>query len=165
MLDKKAYVLQKIQVKHIWYSLLLVFVALVMSFVFAQAVSTDINTFELETHSAIYRVLGSSNCFVDNSDSYFGGSVDISKFDGAYLSSCFASESNQKIGIGMVLYYLNGTQAGNVELNPDVVTQKITCGLKNSNYNCFSTRKYVLIKDAASVDKGYLDMEVVSYVG
>jgi len=163
LLNKKGQTIQKEQISLIWYAIFLVFVALVIAIVFAQAVDRELKTSELEQHISLYRILSSPDCFnyvYDGQISF--GIVNLSKFDSQNLEKCFGVPSGRKIGIEFSLLDLNGAKIGVAEINKELIAQKITCGLKSSNYDCMNSRKYILYWDSNKMNKGVLDVVAVT---
>ena len=64
----------------------------------------------------------------------------------------------------MNLYHLNGSEIRIVELNKEMVAQKIVCGLKTAKYDCYDTRKLVIISENGDLKNGFMDFKVITNV-
>jgi hypothetical protein len=152
---KKGQVFEKEQLRMISYAGGIVFVAVFIVLVFAQGIRINVETDNLEQHIAAYRLLNSDNC-LDISN----GILDLDNFDELRLNNCF----NSLNGVEIKLSYFNGSELGIIELNKKMVSQKIVCWLKESGYSCYDTRKFILISEGNLINKGILDMKVITNV-
>ncbi|MCD4759971.1 hypothetical protein K8R33_03715 [archaeon] len=158
MVNKKGYILQKLQVKQIFYIFFIIIVALSFSVSFTQSVHREVKTSELEQKIAVYRLFSSDDCLGSS------GVINIGKFYDENLENCFDVPDNERVGVELKLSGLDGVEIGVSEINKWMVAQKVTCGMKGSFYDCFSTRKYVLIEDGGEIKQGILDILVVTDV-
>ncbi len=150
MLGKKGQVFETEQLRMISYAGGLLFVAVIIVLVFAQSVKVDVDTNDLEKHTAVHRLLNSKNCL-----GVVDGVLELYNFNELRLNECFDSSS----GVELKLSYLNESRI--VEVNKQMVSQKIVCGLKESRYECYDTRKFVLVSGDFGIEKGILDVKVI----
>ncbi len=152
-LGKKGQVYEKEQLKMIFYAGVIIFVVIFVIVVFTQGVRIDVETSNLEQHSTVYRLLDSETCL-----GLQNGVLNLNNFDETRLTDCFDTSN----GVQMNLYYLNGSEIGIVELNKEMVAQKIVCGLKTAEYDCYDTRKFVIISENGNLKKGFIDFKVIT---
>nr|MBA4405374.1 hypothetical protein [Nanoarchaeum sp.] len=145
--------------KMIPYSLMIIFVALVVVFAFSNSLNTDVKRAELDEHLAVYRLFNSPDCL-----GYDNGVINFNKLYNENLEKCFNLPTQEKTGVELKLYDLEGVEVSAAEVNTLLVSQKVTCGLKSSNIDCYSTRKYVLFNQDNQIKQGMLDILVVTYV-
>jgi len=150
VVGKKGQVFETEQLRMISYAGGLLFVAVIIVLVFAQSVRVDVDTNDLEQHVAVFRLFNSENCL-----GITNGVLDLDNFNEIRLNDCFDSSN----GIELELSYLNESKV--VEINKQMVSQKIVCGLKESGYGCYDTRKFVLVSGDFGIEKGILDVKVV----
>ncbi len=155
-LSKKAQVNTQEMFKQLFYAFLILLYAVVSVLVFRSAVHREVDSESLEQHIAIYRVLESENCL-----GFKDGAISLVRFNEENLNNCFNFDSKKNIGLNLNLFSLNGSEISGVEINKEMVTQRITCGLKGSKSECYKTRYYVLIDDYGKLSQGILDLEVV----
>ncbi|MBT3281597.1 hypothetical protein HN865_02495 [Candidatus Woesearchaeota archaeon] len=148
--NKKGQGFETEQLRMISYAGGLLFVAVILVLVFAQSVRVDIDTSEIEKHSTVYRLFNSENCL-----GVADGILNLNNFDEVRLNECFDSSN----GVELKLSYLNESKI--VEVNKQMVSQKIVCGLKKSGYDCYDTRKFVLVSGNFGIEKAILDIKVV----
>lgn len=158
VVSKKGQVFEQELMRMIPYSLMIIFVALVIVFSFSNLLNVEVKRAELDEHTSVYRLFNSESCL-----GYSNGVINLNKFYNENLEQCFNLPSQQKTGIELKLYNLDGTEVRMVEVNSLLVAQKVTCGLKTSNIDCYSTRKYVLFEENNEVKQGILDIMVVTY--
>ena len=94
---------------------------------------------------------------------YSNGVINLDKFYNENLEKCFDLTSQQRTGVELKLYNLNGTEVRTAEINSLLVSQKVTCKLKSSDVDCYSTRKYVLFEEDNEMKQGMIDILVVTY--
>ncbi len=158
-LSKKGQVFEKEQLRMIYYALSLIFVVIVIGGVFSVAIHKEIDFLKLEQHQIVYRIF-SQECF---GGSYF---VDLEKFSSEALKNCIDLE-NSHLGVELTLSYEDNGNMNvvGVEANEKVSSQKVVCGLKSSGYDCYKTRKYVLVKNGDEFERGVLDILVIGKNG
>ena len=162
MNSKGDFIISKEMSKMIFYAFLIIIVSLVIVSVFGVAVSKEVKTSELEQHIALTRLLSSNDCLAySNGGRNFPGVVDLNKLDSS-LSDCINYEDRGGQGIMLSLFDLEENLLGEVEINKLVFAQHPTCGLKDANVDCYSTRKYVLYRDGETMNGGILDVWVVT---
>lgn len=157
-MNKSGQILEKNMLKMLYYAILIIFVGLYFSVVFALGVDRDVETYELEQHTMVYRLFDSPDCFWND------GILELDRFYSERMENCFNPPSGKKVGVEMTLFSFDGEEISHVESNKGMVAQKITCGLRDSKASCYSTRKYVLFSDNEILEKGILDILVVSEV-
>jgi hypothetical protein len=141
----------------------LVVVLTLIVLIFMTAIDRDIDTLEIEQHTSVYRLFSSPNCFgYSDGDVFVPGVIDLTRFNEVTLNGCFSLPDGKRTGIELKLSYLDGTEIGFYEINKEVVSQKIRCGLENAEHDCLSTRKYVLVSDGGKLKKAILDIMVVN---
>ncbi|MBT3416570.1 hypothetical protein HON86_01365 [Candidatus Woesearchaeota archaeon] len=154
-IGKKGQVYEKEQLKMIFYAFVIIFVVVFIILVFTHGVKIDVETSNLEQHSIVYRLLDSETCIgLEN------GILNLNNFNEGRLKSCF----NTFNGVQMNLYHLNGSEIRIVELNKEMVAQKIVCGLKTAKYDCYDTRKLVIISENGDLKNGFMDFKVITNV-
>lgn len=152
---KKGQFYEKEQLKMIFYAGFMIFVVVFIVLVFTQGVRIDIETDNLEQHTIVYRLLDSENCLgLEN------GVFNLNNFHEGRLTNCFDTFN----GVEINLHYLNGSKIGIVELNKEMVSQQIVCGLKTAKYSCYDTRKLVLISENGNLENAIMDFKVVTNV-
>ncbi len=165
-MDKKGFVfLTEEQMSLVVYVFVILFVCgvlIVGSYLFTDK---NIETQGLERHLLINGLLYSPTClsYSDELRSY-PGIIDLDNFNENKLSNCISYEFGGQ-GFKLILYDVNETILKEVEVNPQVFTQGLLCGLKESNFECFSKRDYVLFENNSFFESGYLDIKVVTPVG
>ena len=157
-LDRKGQIFEKEQMKMFMYAIIVIFVALIISVVFIQGVNRDVKVEELVEHTITYRLFSSPDCFSDGS-----GIIDLDKFYDENIEMCLNLPADIKAGVDMVLYDLDGNEIASAEVNPSMVAQKVTCGMKTARVDCYKTKKYVLYDDSG-LEQGVLDLVVVANV-
>lgn len=157
-LAKKGQIFEQELMKMIPYSLMIIFVALVVVFAFSNSLNTDVKRAELDEHLAVYRLFNSPDCL-----GYDNGVINFNKLYNENLEKCFNLPTQEKTGVELKLYDLEGVEVSAAEVNTLLVSQKVTCGLKSSNIDCYSTRKYVLFNQDNEIKQGMLDILVVTY--
>lgn len=157
-LTRKGQIFEQELMKMIPYSLMIIFVALVIIFAFSNILNTDVKRAELDEHLAVYRLFNSPDCL-----GYENGVINFNKLYNENLEKCFNLPSQEKTGVELKLYDLDGNEISTAEVNSLLVAQKVTCGLKTSNIDCYPTRKYVLYNQNDQVKQGILDIMVVTY--
>jgi len=157
-LDKKGQIFEKEQMKMFMYAIIVIFVALIISVVFVQGVNREVKVENLVEHTIAYRLFSSSDCFSDCS-----GIIDLNRFYNENLEMCLNLPANTKAGVEMILYDFEGTEVAITEINPSMVAQKVTCGMKTARVDCYETKKYVLYDDG-ELKQGVLDLVVIANV-
>lgn len=157
-LSKKGQVFEQELMRMIPYSLMIIFVAIVIVFAFSNTLNVSVKRAEIDEHLAVYRLFNSESCL-----GYTNGVINVNKLYNENLEQCFNLPSQQKTGVELKLYDLDGKEVRTAEINILLVAQKVTCGLKTSDVDCYSTRKYVLYNENDQVKQGMLDILVVTY--
>jgi hypothetical protein len=125
-------------------------------------VNKSIESPDLERHLLINGLLYSSTClnYADDYRSY-PGIVDLDNFNENRLSNCISYKVGGQ-GFKLTLFDSNESFLDEVEVNPSLFAQGLLCGLKESKFECFSKRFYVLYEDNSFFERGYLDVKVVT---
>ncbi len=157
------FVLSKEALKMIFYGLLIIVVSFIIVAVFGVAVEKDVNVAELEQHVAVMRMLSSVDCLAYSDEGkVFPGNVDLDKFSESNLNECFSYKEREGQGVIVEFFDIGGTSFGKFEINNLVTAQLPVCGLKDTKYDCYFTRKYVLYEEGGLFKEGYLDFTVVT---
>lgn len=165
-MHKKGYVFAEQNVNMAVDGVFLVIVVALIFIIFMTAIDKETDTVELEQHTSLYRLFSSPNCFgYSNEGVFVPGVVDLTRFNEVTLNECFNLPEGKRTGVELKLSYLDGTEIGTYEINKRVVSQKIKCGLKGTNHDCLSTRKYVLVSSSGELKRALLDVVVVNENG
>ena len=157
-MNKKGQEFEQELLKMIPYSFIVILVALTYVFAFSNILNVNVQRAEIDEHVAVYRLFNSKSCL-----GYSNGVINLDKFYNENLEKCFDLTSQQRTGIELKLYDLNGNEIRAAEINSLLVSQKVTCKLKSSDVDCYSTRKYVLFEEDNEMKQGMIDILVVTY--
>jgi competence transcription factor ComK len=150
----------------------LIVVVLSISFVVNYFITKNIDTFDLEATVFANNILLSKNLAFYDEDTgrLYADIIDLEKFKSASSGENLESEinfgKNKKIGAKISLKSLNNTDYGNVFYRKDFYEEKkviVDAGYMESlgGAKSFTERRYALIKNGDSIEKGVVTIEVI----
>jgi len=141
----------------------LVIISFVLIFNVGIFSTTTIMSGALQEHVPIAMLWTSSDClaYSDNGRTFLG-IIDLDKFNQIRLEKCFNSNTQ---GVELNFESFDESLKLKVEVNKEVTSRGLLCGMKKSGITCFETRKYVLYNSGDSLKKGMLDFKVVTLDG
>jgi hypothetical protein len=117
---------------------------------------------QIEADALLNRIFYSDKCLIyENGVRGYPGIISISKFEKNNLEKCiYLIDSN--LGLNLKLYDLDGNKIGDEIVINDYVADNIHfCDLKNKNFDCYSSKNYVLIEEGGSFRSGILNIGIV----
>jgi hypothetical protein len=162
-MNKKGFVfLTEEQMNLVIYSLLIIFVFGVLIMTTYLNIDRTIDTVDLEKYTLVNNFLFSSDCVsYDDGFRTYPGIIDFDKFNEERVSACISYPSS-RIGFKVELMNFEKEIIKEFEINKVAASQGLLCGMKDSNLDCYTASNYVLYRNDSKLERGYLNIKVVS---
>lgn len=146
----------------VFYAFMVILVSLIIAIGFGFSLNRDTDINPLEKGISEFRLFSSKDClgYLDD-DFLVKGIIDVDKVNKDNLNKCLYYPDGKIQGLKITLKDFEGAEIKEVELNEKLSSQRLTCGY-NDKYICYLDRKYVLYRDTNGLNKGILDIVVVS---